>query len=39
LSKHILKISDLKDKRKFNLIPSEQTIKEFEDWAKGYKGF
>tara|TARA_Y100000996_G_C22537347_1_gene648770 strand:- start:203 stop:553 length:351 start_codon:yes stop_codon:yes gene_type:complete len=37
--KHMLKISDLKDKRKFNLIPSEQTIKEFEDWAKGYKGF
>ena len=25
---------DKTDKRKFNLIPSKQTIKEFEEWAK-----
>jgi len=25
------------DKRKFNLLPSEQTIKEFEEWSKIFK--
>ena len=27
------------DKRKYNLFPSSQTIKEFEEWAKVFKGF
>ena len=34
---YLIKELDKKDKRKFNLIPSEQTIKEFEEWAKIFK--
>jgi len=37
--KYFIKELDKKDKRKFNLIPSQQTIKEFEEWAKIFKGF
>ena len=36
--KYFFKELDKKDKRKFNLIPSQQTIKEFEEWAKIFKG-
>ena len=36
--KYFIKKLDKEDKRKFNLIPSEQTIKEFEEWAKIFKG-
>ena len=36
--KYFIKELDNKDKRKFNIIPSEQTIKEFEKWALIYKG-
>ena len=32
--KYFIKVLDKKDKRKFNLIPSQQTVKEFEEWAK-----
>ena len=32
--KYFIKELDKKDKRKFKLIPSEQTIEEFEEWAK-----
>ena len=35
--KYFIKELDKKDKRKFNLIPSQQTVKEFEDWAKIFK--
>jgi hypothetical protein len=33
------KIYDNDDKRKIHLLPTSQTIKEFEDWAKVFKGF
>ena len=36
--KYFIKELDKIDKRKFNLIPSQQTIKEFEEWAKIFKG-
>ena len=36
--KYFIKELDKEDKRKFNLIPSFQTIKEFEEWAKIFKG-
>jgi hypothetical protein len=36
--KYFIKELDKKDKRKFNLISSQQTIKEFEEWAKIFKG-
>ena len=36
--KYFIKELDKNDKRKFNLIPSQQTIKEFEEWAKIFKG-
>ena len=35
--KYFIKELDKEDKRKFNLIPSEQTIKEFEEWALLFK--
>ena len=35
--KYFIKELDKKDKRKFNIIPSQQTIKEFEEWAKIFK--
>ena len=35
--KYFIKELDKEDKRKFNLIPSQQTIKEFEEWAKIFK--
>ena len=35
--KYFIKELDKKDKRKFKLIPSQQTIKEFEEWAKIFK--
>ena len=37
--KYFIKELDKKDKRKFNLIPSRQTIQEFEEWAMIFKGF
>ena len=37
--KYFIKELDKEDKRKFNLIPSQQTIEEFEEWAKIFKGF
>jgi len=36
--KYFIKELDKNDKRKFNLIPSQQTIEEFEEWAKIFKG-
>ena len=39
LKKHLFKIADDKDKRKFNLQPSQLTIKEFELWSSGFRGF
>lgn len=38
-AKFIIKVSDQLDKRKWHLLLSEQTIIEFEDWAKGFSGF
>jgi len=35
--KYFIKELDKKDKRKFNLIPSQQTIQEFEEWAIIFK--
>ena len=32
------KILNEKDKRKYNLSPTSQTIKEFEEWSKVFKG-
>jgi len=37
--KYFEKILDENDKRKYNLFPTSQTIKEFEEWAKVFKGF
>ena len=37
--KYFEKIVDKNDKRKYNLFPTSQTIKEFEEWAKVFKGF
>ena len=37
--KYFKKIVDEKDKRKYNLFPTSQTIQEFEKWAKVFKGF
>jgi hypothetical protein len=37
--KYFKKILDEKDRRKYNLFPAPQTIKEFEEWAKVFKGF
>jgi hypothetical protein len=38
-SKHIIRVVDPSDKRKWNLKPSTQTIQEFEQWADGFSGF
>ena len=37
--KYFKKIVDDNDKRKYNLSPTSQTIKEFEEWAKVFRGF
>ena len=37
--KYFEKIPDKNDRRKYNLFPTSQTIKEFEEWAKVFKGF
>ena len=37
--KYLEKIVDENDKRKYNLYPASQTINEFEEWAKVFKGF
>ena len=37
--KYFEKIVDENDKRKYILFPTSQTIKEFEEWAKVFKGF
>ena len=37
--KYFIKIADVNDKRKYNLFPTSQTIKEFEKWAKVFEGF
>ena len=39
IKKYFEKIVDENDKRKYNLFPTSQTIKEFEEWAKVFKGF
>ena len=36
--KYFKKILDEKDRRKYNLFPAPQTIKEFEEWARIFKG-
>ena len=36
--KYLVKEVDKNDKRKFNLFPTQQTIDEFEEWAKIFKG-
>jgi len=38
-SKFIIKVIDPKDKRKWNLRPSKQTIEEFEKWSSGFSGY
>ena len=35
--KYFIKELNKEDKRKFNIIPSQQTIKEFEEWSKIFK--
>tara|TARA_Y100000389_G_C17410610_1_gene490683 strand:- start:174 stop:524 length:351 start_codon:yes stop_codon:yes gene_type:complete len=37
--KFLLKIPDATDKRKFLLSLSNQSILEFESWARGFRGF
>ena len=37
--KYFEKKTDKNDKRKNNLLPTLKTIKEFEEWAKVFKGF
>jgi len=37
--KYFEKIIDNNDKRKYNIFPTSQTIKEFEEWVKVFKGF
>jgi len=37
--KYISKIIDTTDKRKFILKLTDQCVREFESWAKGFKGF
>ena len=37
--KYLVKIQDVNDRRKFDIQPSQITIKEFEKWASGFKGF
>ena len=37
--KYFEKKLDDNDKRKYNLSPTSQTIKEFEEWAKVFEGF
>jgi len=37
--KYFEKILDKNDKRKYNLFPTSQTIKEFEEWSKVFEGF
>ena len=37
--KYFEKIADKKDKRKHNIFPTSQTIKEFEKWTKVFEGF
>ena len=37
--KYLLKKTDTKDKRKYQLVLSPDSVMEFENWAKGYQGF
>ena len=37
--KYFIKIIDTNDKRKNNIFPTLQTIKEFEEWSKVFEGF
>ena len=37
--KYLLKIPDTTDKRKFLLYLSNQSILDFESWARGFRGF
>lgn len=39
LEKNILKEADKRDKRKHNLLPASQRIKQFEDWAVLFNSF
>ena len=36
---YLIKEANINDKRKFNIYLSKQSIKEFEEWAKIFKGF
>ena len=36
-AEYLVKEVDKNDKRKFNLFPTQQTIDEFEEWAKIFK--
>ena len=38
-NKFLHKIYSSKDKRKYNLKPTDLTIKEFQNWALGFSGF
>ena len=37
--KYFEKIKNKNDKRQYNLLPTSITVKEFEEWAKVFKGF
>ena len=37
--KYLLKIKNEKDKRKFDLKPTNNTIDEFQKWSVGFRGF
>ena len=37
--KYLKKVVNDDDKRKYNLFPTKQTVKEFEDWSKVFQGF
>jgi len=36
---YLMKIVNEKDHRKFNIIPSASTVKDYEEWAQIYKGY
>ena len=38
-NKYFKKIIDENDNRKYNIFPTLQTIEEFKEWAKVFKGF
>lgn len=36
---HLKKITNADDKRKINIVPTNITIKEFEEWSQMFRGF